>query len=278
MQEGSVSLFAWWALHFYAAFPIIFSSNNAAGVPRSIHSSFSIYFIVHCIFFVYVRKVNPGFLQPDDQRCQNFDIFEQSNIEANCSAESCSKCKILRLPEGAKHCFLCHRCVEGFDHHCAWLGTCVGKRNHKFFLAYLGSELVLDSTALYIVFQSLIIPKWSDGQPIVIFVQTCMCILHAVFIIICVACMISMFAYHSYLVSNGLNTRDLMKRWRNRNELSIEANISTTDLAFNSQNVALNFLYVITGRKNWPCLNFIVCRILFCFTNILVDNQFYSIC
>ena len=47
----------------------------------------------------------------------------------------CDLCAVYQPPDAA-HCPDCQVCVEGYDHHCPWMGTCIGKRNMKAFLAF----------------------------------------------------------------------------------------------------------------------------------------------
>ncbi|KAL0952664.1 hypothetical protein HGRIS_006907 [Hohenbuehelia grisea] len=48
----------------------------------------------------------------------------------------CSRDGLIK-PYRAHHCRSCGTCVLKYDHHCPWLGQCVGARNQKFFVHFL---------------------------------------------------------------------------------------------------------------------------------------------
>jgi palmitoyltransferase len=77
------------------------------------------------------RSVDPGKI---DRKTPRQDIRAYASDGAQ--PRYCQRCAMDR-PVRTKHCYACDHCVQRFDHHCIWLGACVGLGNHRLFLGLL---------------------------------------------------------------------------------------------------------------------------------------------
>lgn len=75
---------------------------------------------------IVVTNTSPGFV-PDNYQAVASGIG---------GTDWCLKCEQAR-PARAHHCRYCRRCILRMDHHCPWIGNCVGYWNHGHFLRFL---------------------------------------------------------------------------------------------------------------------------------------------
>jgi len=61
----------------------------------------------------------------------------------------CHTCWAYR-PLRSKHCVYCNRCIFRYDHHCPWLGNCIGLGNYRTFLGLIATSALFFTHATVI--------------------------------------------------------------------------------------------------------------------------------
>ena len=108
--------------------------------------------MVLAISFAIASIKEPGFIRPE------YEFMEILSKVHPC--EMCPECEVLRTPR-SKHCAICNRCVERFDHHCPWINNCVGVNNHNSFLVFIVTLL----TVLILIIASSIAMLTNECNP-----------------------------------------------------------------------------------------------------------------
>merc|ERR1712196_153147 len=77
------------------------------------------------ITFLRCALANPGVLRAKARA-----------VEDGAMGRRCEACNVVQ-PRGCSHCDFCQACVEGFDHHCPWMGKCIGRQNLCAFYTFI---------------------------------------------------------------------------------------------------------------------------------------------
>ena len=93
--------------------------------------------LVELIILWICATIDPGIMKRNENcvgchektiRIIHKGVYKETKI--------CLTCNITK-PFRSHHCSDCDNCVIRFDHHCPWIGGCVGKRNYIYFFIFL---------------------------------------------------------------------------------------------------------------------------------------------
>lgn len=125
----------------------------------------------------------------------------------------CDTCMIFRPPRTV-HCNTCDCCIRNFDHHCLWLGTCIGARNYLSFLSYITLLNIALPIASYQAISAILeLLAESEASSMAYSSVLGLYALATVFINVLV---LVLFVYHSYLLCVNQTTYESVKKLMGR--------------------------------------------------------------
>eukprot|EP00298_Acanthocystis_sp_HF-20_P011924 c19638_g1_i1.p1 GENE.c19638_g1_i1~~c19638_g1_i1.p1 ORF type:complete len:605 (-),score=171.38 c19638_g1_i1:180-1994(-) len=259
------------SLHWIATFFCLFIHFTYFS---EISNDFSFYFFWKILFYLFEISAvlvwisylscwlsNPGIAKPDEHFIEELfeavdneslnEISEKSE-KSHLSAAFCKTCHIEK-PLRSKHCSVCRKCILMKDHHCAFIGNCVGQNNMIWFILYLIFMTICVTSFIILSFLYAYISKVNGYSWFIIGYSITM--IAADFFVI------SLLGYHFWLLKVGITTnehsnwyryphmKDENGHFRNPFDKGFMNNIKTKLFSFHRNNSASSVSPLIS-RKN----------------------------
>ena len=100
--------------------------------------------------FILVQKSDPGII-----KC-TIDLSWLEMVENKYYINNyCPYCKCQKTIK-VKHCHICKKCIDGFDHHCNWIDNCIGEKNIGRFIFFILIVITNLIFSYYIAFKAFL--------------------------------------------------------------------------------------------------------------------------
>lgn len=251
---------AWFAVLYYA---VVYFTTMVPALPTEWQPAgyivTGIALIAHVVSHIVASTINPAdpaVIQKNSKKQAKFDRNKHRHVIENMHCYICE----VDVGSKSKHCSACNKCVADFDHHCKWLNNCVGGRNYNWFLAVLvtgmiGVLLVLivcmvefiayftdeekreilfpyieqknllqsnpNLTSVSPVFKVLQIPVHDKAGWLALLGIT------AILLLLSLALLIHLFAFHCYLMYNKMTTYDYIVKQREKEVEAVQPPVSS---------------------------------------------------
>ena len=189
------------------------------------HSQISILYQIIISFILYVMNIilmilgcftDPGILPrqaSDFYYITNRPLMSKVINGYRVVLTYCYSCSMFRPPR-TSHCSVCDNCVQRFDHHCIWLGTCIGKRNYKYFYSLIVSLSVsglfqIISGAYYVGVQSIKLKDKEKNSMFLVIAYSSIILYNILFIVFFLG---KLLLIHTYLVFKNITFYEHVKK------------------------------------------------------------------
>ena len=130
----------------------------------------------------------------------------------------CQTCNIVK-PFRSHHCHDCGNCIYSFDHHCPWIGGCVGGRNYVYFFTFL---CLLNTKNIFLAVFCIIHIIYSykdikgeekiDKWVAINLINLIPTLLTIIFLGLTMFFTVGLNIYHIKLISRGMSTKEDIKK------------------------------------------------------------------
>ncbi|XP_075969640.1 palmitoyltransferase ZDHHC11 [Anticarsia gemmatalis] len=97
-----------------------------------------------------LSHLTASLIDPSEKELRKLEVYNVPEFDRDVHAHviengRCHLCNIHTSSRKTKHCSICNKCVDYFDHHCKWLNNCVGRRNYVAFIACVTTALMIST-------------------------------------------------------------------------------------------------------------------------------------